>query len=58
MDEHTVRTLGFILAEQARIYSMLAANEGCKFRGEAPAYDEQHFHQVAFTIENIARDTL
>lgn len=56
MNEHTVRKFGFLLAEQARMYAMLAANEHRKHIQAPPQYDEQDFHQLAFQIENIARD--
>lgn len=55
MDEHTVRQLGFMLAEQARVLGMVAENERRRMLGESPAYGEDAFNAAAFTIEQCAR---
>lgn len=56
MDDAAVRKLGFLLAEQARVFGMLAENEANKLLDKPQAYDADAFFAVAFTIDNIARE--
>ena len=55
MDENTVRMLGYMLAENARVLGMAAENDKRKAAGESPAYGEDAFHAAAFAIEECAR---
>jgi len=55
MDENTVRMLGYMLAENARVLGMVAENDNRKAVGEAPAYGEDAFNSAAFAIEECAR---
>jgi len=54
MDEATVRALGFILACNARVAGMQAANQQRVILGESIMYDEEHFNNEAAQMENIA----
>lgn len=56
MDAHLVRSFGFMLAEQARIFGMQALNDARKAVGESPAYTETDFLASANIIEQIARE--
>lgn len=56
MDTHIVRQFGFLLAEQARIEGMKAANQARAVAGDPPQYSEHDFYQVGFAITEIARN--
>jgi hypothetical protein len=56
MDEQTVRALGFILACNARVEGMRAANQQREHLGESMAYTEHDFSVEGFEMENIARN--
>lgn len=55
MDEQTVRVLGYLLAEQARTFGMVAQNQARIANGESPAYGEDAFFAQAQHIDSIAR---
>ena len=55
MDTATVRALGFILACNARVEGMRAANLHAE-RTDAPLYDEQAFMAEAAQMESIAHE--
>lgn len=56
MNEVIVRALGFILACNARVEGMRAANQQRQILGESTAYDEGNFMAEAAMMENIAHD--
>lgn len=47
---------GFILAAQARVLGMQAANQQREVAGESPAYVEHDFNAEAAHIENCATE--
>ena len=56
MEPHVVRVLGYLLAEQARTFGMVAENEGNKALNLPPRYTEGDFRQQALHIETLARE--
>jgi hypothetical protein len=56
MNEQTVRALGFILACNARVEGMRAANQQRAAVGESMAYDSHDFDAEAAQMERIAHE--
>lgn len=56
MEPHVVRVLGYLLAEQARTFGMVAENQVRVARGDSPAYDEAAFLAQALHIETLVRE--
>lgn len=54
MNEQTVRALGLLLACNARVEAMRAANMQCQALGESMAYDSGDFNDEAVVMELIA----
>lgn len=54
MNEQTVRALGFILACNARVEGMRAANRQREALGESMMYAEEEFFAEANAMDNIA----
>lgn len=58
MDAHQIRIFGQMLACNARVLGMHAANEHRRILEQSPAYDEQHFFDEAMALEQLSRDRM
>ncbi len=54
MDEYDVKRLALVLAVQAEIEGMKAANDGSKYFQREPDYHEGHFQEKAMELTNLA----
>ena len=58
MTTYTVRALGLILACNARVHGMVAANKSREVSGDSMMYSEDQFQAEASEMEQIAMDVI